>query len=177
MSIEIIQHEHDVLRRTAEAVVPAEFGSDELTAILTDMRTALAETPDGVAIAAPQIGISKRIFVVAGRVFDDLNNADENTSSPKVYINPEIIKHARKTELMHEGCLSVRHYYGYTPRYPKVTIRAQDEHGGSFTEGRGGLLAHIFQHEIDHLDGVLFIDKARDVEYRKYDAPPGDETE
>ncbi len=126
--------------------------------IIHRMREALYATEDGVAIAAPQIGESMRIFVVHERVFEDSNNA------PLVYINPQIIKHAKKKHELDEGCLSVRGYYGKTQRYTQATVRAYNEYGEVFERGGGGLLAQIFQHEIDHLDGILFIDHATGIE-------------
>lgn len=174
MSTDILQYTEPVLRETAAPVTDNEFGSAELMERIRSLQEALHATPDGVAIAAPQIGISKRIFVVAGSAYDQAlersgetdNNAAHND---RVFINPEIVKHARKREWMEEGCLSVRPWHGSVSRYTKVTVRARDENGVLFTEGRSGLLAQIFQHEIDHLNGVLFTDKARNVEYREPD--------
>lgn len=81
-----------------------------------------------------------------------------------VFINPEITKLSRKKIWVPEGCLSVRWLYGETSRADKATIRAYDEHGKLFTRGGSGLMAQIFQHETDHLNGILFIDHARNVE-------------
>ena len=81
-----------------------------------------------------------------------------------VFINPQITKLSRKKVWVPEGCLSVRWLYGETPRREKATIRACDEHGKPFTRGASGLIAQIFQHETDHLNGVLFTDTARNIE-------------
>ena len=80
-----------------------------------------------------------------------------------VFINPKISKLSRDKDWMPEGCLSVRWLYGKTFRSKKATITAYDENGQKFTRGASGLLAQIFQHETDHLNGVLFIDHAKDV--------------
>jgi len=80
-----------------------------------------------------------------------------------VFINPEIIKISKKKGSVPEGCLSVRWLYGEVKRSTNATIRAYDENGKIFTRGGGGLLAQIFQHEVDHLNGVLFIDKAKNL--------------
>ena len=85
-----------------------------------------------------------------------------------VFINPEIINLSKKKRKMEEGCLSVRWLYGQVNRHEKVTIKAYDENGKLMTVGASGLLAQIFQHEIDHLNGILFIDKAENVR----DLPP-----
>ena len=81
-----------------------------------------------------------------------------------VFINPIIKKISKDRKLMVEGCLSVRPMYGKVRRATRVTIEAYNEHGHKFVKEGTGLLAHIFQHETDHLDGVLFIDKAKDLE-------------
>jgi peptide deformylase len=126
-----------------------------------------------VAIAAPQIGESLRIFIVSGRAFDiEKGIYDENAKKPKsedlVCINPKIDRLSRDKADMDEGCLSVRYLYGKVKRSKKATVTAYNESGKKFTRGGSGLLAQIFQHETDHLDGVLFIDKAKDV----VDLPP-----
>ncbi|MEX0930245.1 MAG: peptide deformylase [Candidatus Paceibacterota bacterium] len=176
----IQKDESDVLRSKAKAVPQDMIGSQELSDIIESMKRTLATQRDGVAIAAPQIGKSLRIFVVSGKVYDQLERADSNEleaidekqtqeTSDKVFINPEISKTSKKIVDLDEGCLSVRHYFGKVPRHAKVTIKALDQDGVPFTEGRSGLLAQIFQHETDHLNGVLFIDKANNVEYRDPD--------
>lgn len=164
----ITEQGESVLHTRADEVPVDEITSDEVNEDIAKMKLALSGEPDGVAIAAPQIGIGKRIFVVAGFVFGE---QEESVA----YINPVITKKSKKTELMDEGCLSVRYLYGNVARHLNVTIEAYNEEGEEITRGAGGLLAHIFQHEIDHLDGVLFVDKAEstkemtDEEKRKLD--------
>jgi peptide deformylase len=128
------------------------------------MRAALfsykSEGFTGVAIAAPQIGIPLRIFLVE----DTAPDKDGTRILPTlVAINPEIVKLSKRKRNMHEGCLSVRNKYGTVERAERATIRAYDEHGTLYERGGGGLLAQIFQHECDHLDGTLFVDKATKI--------------
>jgi peptide deformylase len=154
-----------ILRETCKAV-PVNTITDPATQkILKEMSLALIESGDGVAIAAPQIGYAVRIFVVAGQTFDVVNNYHgEHTSPDRVFINPEIIKESKTKKIMRgEGCLSVRFVYGTTKRSERVTVKAFDAQGKEFIIEGKGLLAQIFQHEIDHLDGILFIDHANDV--------------
>ncbi len=156
----IIQKDGDgsqVLRATADPVSADEFDSDQLTEILTKMKQALHDTDDGVAIAAPQVGVSKRIFLVRDSVFADRNDL---SNEDKAFINPELINTSQATQEINEGCLSVRNTYGKVKRYKQATVRAQDPDGNEFELGGSGLLAQIFQHEIEHLDGTLFVDKA-----------------
>lgn len=175
----ILQKEEKVLRQLAKEVPLTEINSLKIKKIIREMKVALKSQDDGVAIAAPQIGYSVRIFVVAGKIFGGeflggQNNLPENSeletkktkpSTPKdlVFINPKISKLSRDKEWMPEGCLSVRPFYGKTFRSKKATVTAYDENGKKFERGGSGLLAQIFQHETDHLNGILFIDHAKDV--------------
>lgn len=161
----IVQVGDPVLRQQAKAVPKKDFKTPKLKAILTRMKKALAKEEFGVAIAAPQIGESLRIFVVAGRALLP-EDAPENAEIPEdmVCINPEILRMSRKKTEMSEGCLSVRGKYGTVLRHEKASIRAYDENGKEFTHHGSGLVAHIFQHETDHLDGILYIDKAIKLE-------------
>ncbi|MEK7606087.1 MAG: peptide deformylase [Patescibacteria group bacterium] len=159
--VDIVQKENHTLRGKAGPVAQADFGSEKLHEIIARMSDALSGENDGVAIAAPQIGIPLRIFVISGKVLR--KKRDGSLASDRVFINPEIVNTAQKKEWMEEGCLSVRWQYGEVERFIKATVRAHDVNGKAFTLGGGRLLSHIFQHEIDHLNGILFIDKARNV--------------
>lgn len=161
----IVQDGTPVLRETAKEVPEELFGSEELSQIIVDMAEALDQEPDGVALAAPQIGISYRIFIVRkDRTLPPPPlDMPPHTPQVEVFINPEIIKTSRKRQHMDEGCLSVRGIYGTTYRHERVSIRARREDGSTFERGGGGLLAQIFEHETDHLNGILFIDHAEQL--------------
>jgi peptide deformylase len=163
---DLIINQGDVrLRKISKPLKITDIKSPEVKKILTDMSKSLDSQSDGVAIAAPQIGVNLCIFIVSGSVFDDENKPPKTPTPNQVYINPEIIKASKKMALKEgEGCLSVRWLYGKVKRHTNVTIKYHDETGKLHVRGAGGLLAHIFQHEIDHLNGILFIDKAIDVE-------------
>lgn len=163
---DLIISEGDIrLRKISKALKIADIKSSEIKKILNDMSVSLDSQSDGVAIAAPQIGVNLRVFMVSGKVFDDENKPPKTPTKNQVYINPEIIRSSKKMVLKEgEGCLSVRWLYGKVKRHTNVTIKYYDETGKLHVRGAGGLLAHIFQHEIDHLNGILFIDKAVDVE-------------
>lgn len=162
--MKIVQKESPVLRQIAETVSQKDFGSKKLHEIIERMSDALDSQEDGVAIAAPQIGVPLRIFVVSGMLFEEKGVRGKN----RVFINPKITRISKDAHWAEEGCLSVRWQYGEVSRAKKATVRAYDEHGKVFTLGGSGLLAQIFQHEMDHLDGVLFVDKARNLR----DIPP-----
>lgn len=166
--IDIIQAENHILREIAKEVSIKEISSLKIQKVITDMKEAMSKQKDGVAIAAPQIGVSLRIFVVSDAV---LKEADENYKSigkDLVFINPEITKLSQDRHEVEEGCLSVRWKYGKVNRSIKANIKGYNELGEKVERGASGLLAQIFQHETDHLNGILFIDKATDVE----DVPP-----
>lgn len=166
--VRIYDRDEPVLRQTAKAVPAANVKSAEIQKVLADMKEALASQDDGVAICAPQIGVSLRIFVVAGRILTDLAGEDTPPMPDMIFINPEIVKTSKKTEWMEEGCLSLRYLYGKVRRATKVRVRALDAHAKKFELGGSGLLAQIFQHEIDHLNGIIFTDTAKEV----VDIPP-----
>ncbi len=166
--VQIIQDGHKTLRLKAKRVLIKDIPSKEIQSVITKMKKALYSQDDGVAIAAPQIGESVRIFVVSGKIFDEQftrGASEKMTSHPGdlVFINPEFVKISKKATWMKEGCLSVRPLYGEVKRSLNATVKAYNEKGEAFVRGAGGLLAHIYQHEIDHLDGILFIDKARGI--------------
>ncbi|MHB8710550.1 MAG: peptide deformylase [Minisyncoccota bacterium] len=170
---EIVQDGAEVLREIAQPVPEKLFGSAELARIIESMKDVLDPELEGVALAAPQVNIPYRIFIVrkdrtlpppalqksAGKKL----SIEREAPAPEVdvYINPEIVKTSRKrAPSTGEGCLSVRGIYGTTSRHERVTVRARRADGSRFERGAGGLMAQIFEHEIDHLNGILFIDHA-----------------
>lgn len=175
----ILQKEEKVLHQIAHEVPIADIQTKKIQKVLKEMSTALKSQEDGVAIAAPQIGYSLRMFVVSEKIFmegfleqgvsreihHDHVPVKEKAEIMKdlVFINPKISRLSRDKEWLPEGCLSVRPLYGKTYRSKKAMITAYDENGKKFTRGASGLLAQIFQHETDHLNGILFIDHAKDI--------------
>lgn len=158
--VQIVQKEDPVLRQKAKEVPIEDIPSKKIRTILEDMKKALQSQDDGVAIAAPQIGVPLRIFVVSKRIFVD---EEGNPTEDRVFINPTIKKISKAKEDMDEGCLSVRWKYGIVKRSTNASVHAYGEDGKPFLYNATGLLAQIFQHETDHLEGVLFTDKARDI--------------
>jgi len=165
-----------VLRKVAKEISISKIQTPKIKKILQEMKSALRSQNGGVAIAAPQIGYSIRIFIVSGKIFGAEFGQTEQKIPPSdlppikgervkdlIFINPKISKLSRDKEWMPEGCLSVRPFYGQTWRSKKATVIAYDEKGKKFERGGSGLLAQIFQHETDHLNGILFIDHAKDI--------------
>jgi len=136
--------------------------TDEVQQLIDGMKAATLDWEDsrehevGVALAAIQVDQPLRIVVIR----NDFDNRNDKTFT--VFINPEITKYEGKIEQDYEGCLSVPDIYGKVPRYSKVRVRAQDETGRYFRVTAEGFLARVFQHEIDHTNGKVFIDHIKD---------------
>lgn len=170
------QAENPTLRKKAERILLADIKSRRIQNLIKEMKELLSKEEYGVALAAPQVGESVRLFIVSGRALargsrvapdepaEASAKASNETDIPdQVYINPEFVKVSRAKKEKHEGCLSIRGKWGTVMRAEKASIRAYDEHGKRFTRGASDFLAHIFQHEMDHLEGILYIDKAKSV--------------
>ena len=136
----------EVLRKKAQPVDAAEI-NDEMRALFEDMFATMTEA-DGVGLAAPQVGISKRFFVLV---------ADDDVR--RVFVNPQIVATSAELCDYEEGCLSLPGISETIKRPAKVTVQALNEHGKPFTLEAEGLLARIIQHENDHLDGIVYIDR------------------
>jgi len=117
----------------------------------------------GVGLAAPQVGISERIIVVEYSEEDDDPEAPASAATLYTLVNPEITRHSRNTVEGNEGCLSIPGYLGTVDRYEAVTVKALNHQGDPVKIKASGWLARVFQHEIDHLDGVLYIDRATEM--------------
>lgn len=153
---EIVTVPNEVLRRKAHKVTTFD---KELQKVVDDMIQTMREAP-GVGLAAPQIGLSERLVVV------EYEEDDEKENSPKrlyVVANPEIINVTEDTELGIEGCLSIPGLVGEVERSLEIIVRGQNRLGKPVKIKAKGWLARIFQHEIDHLDGVLYTDRAERV--------------
>ncbi|MBC7836618.1 peptide deformylase [Acetobacteraceae bacterium] len=164
MKKNIVQDGDPVLRAVAKPVAKKDIGTRKLASVISHMKDLLKKEQHGVAIAAPQIGESLRMFLISSRAFDWDADAGEKAPSDMVLINPELVRVSRKKREMAEGCLSVREVYGTVLRHERASIKAQDEKGKPFIYHGSELIAHIFQHEMDHLDGILYTDKAIKLE-------------
>jgi peptide deformylase len=133
---------------TASAAPVAEFGTPELRQLVEDMFASMYAA-SGVGLAAPQIGLSQRLTVIDCSVGED-------PEQKLVLINPEITRRAGK-QTAEEGCLSVPGFRADVTRAQSVTVRAQDVHGEWFEKSGEELLARAIQHELDHLNGILFL--------------------
>lgn len=149
----IITVPNDVLRKKAH---PVSKFDDDLRTLVDDMVETMRDAP-GVGLAAPQIGILQRIIVV--------EYGDDEDAPKKLYavINPEITRMSPEKEMGVEGCLSVPGLVGDVERSTAIVVKGKNKHGQNVKYKLSGWFARIFQHEIDHLEGVLFTDLAESV--------------
>lgn len=154
--LSIITLPDEILRKRSKEV-DREFVLLKKTQKLIEEMIVTMKTADGVGLAAPQVGESIRLCMIN-------QTADEtNLKNDLVLINPVWKKMSIKKAIMEEGCLSVPKTYGKVKRYVKIKIDALNEKGEKISFIASGLLARVIQHEVDHLDGILFIDKAKNI--------------
>ena len=148
-----------VLRRKAHTVSQID---KNLQTVIDDMVETMRDAP-GVGLAAPQVGLSERIIVV--EYFEREEDEEKEDAPKKVWalLNPEIIKSSEETLLGVEGCLSIPGLVGEVERHAAIQVKGLNRHGKPVKIKAEGWLARIFQHEIDHLNGVLFPDRATRV--------------
>lgn len=138
------------------------FVDDSIRELITQMENATLEWEAsrdhevGVALAAVQIDVHKRVVVIR----NNFDNKEDKTF--QIFINPEIVKYTGKIIEDFEGCLSVKDIYGKVPRYEKVKVKAKDINNKDVRITAEGFLARVFQHEIDHTNGMLFVDRIKD---------------
>lgn len=155
MSIrEILQYPDERLRRRAK---PVERIDDRITRLIDDMLETMYDAP-GIGLAATQIDVHERVVVV------DLSDAGDD---PQVFINPEIVARGEHRDVVEEGCLSIAGYTDNVERVDAVTVRALDRQGEPFEIEAEGMLARCLQHEIDHIDGRLFIDHLSELKRKR----------
>ncbi|MGS1017631.1 peptide deformylase [Allosphingosinicella humi] len=148
----ILETPHPMLR---EISTPVEAVDDEIRALVADMFDTMYAAP-GIGLAAVQVGVPKRLLVI------DLQEPEEEggepVRKPMVFINPEILEKSETMQVYSEGCLSVPDQYAEVERPDHIRARWLDEHGNSHEKELEGLLGICLQHEMDHLEGILFID-------------------
>ena len=142
--LEIIEFPDPRLRNKAATI---ERVDDELRALIDDMFETMYDAP-GIGLAATQVNVHRRFMVI---------DVSEDKSEPRVFINPEILTREGK-QVCQEGCLSVPGIYADVTRAERIRVRAQDRNGEAYEIDADGLLAVCIQHEVDHLDGKLFVD-------------------
>jgi peptide deformylase len=153
---EIVTIPNPVLRRKAHPVT--HFGP-ELQELIDDMIETLHDEP-GSGLAAPQVNISQRVIIV-----EFPEDEEDEDAEPKLYVvvNPEVVRASNEKVDGPEGCLSVPNLRGTVERHAEITVKGKSRRGQPLKLKLKGWTARIFQHEIDHLDGVLFIDRASEV--------------
>jgi peptide deformylase len=164
---DIIVVDHPVLRRKAKKIAKI---TAEHRKLIEDMIETMRAAP-GVGLAAPQVGVSERLIVVEWA--DEPEHEDDPPRKKKLFVvlNPELVRASEEMVRGTEGCLSVPGWVGDVLRHEAVTVRGLNRNGEKIKIEAEGWLARIFQHEIDHLDGVLYIDRLVDKDtLRKVEA-------
>ena len=163
---EIILHPAPVLRRISEPVTRV---TPAIVSLMDDLRETMLHNDRGIGLAAPQVGVLDRVIAVDPR---ESREADTDTASVLLMANPEIIWASDELKPYTEGCLSIPEAYAEVQRPAEIRVRYLDRDSESRELEAGGLLAVVLQHEIDHLDGKLFIDHLsplkRDMLLRRY---------
>jgi len=152
MKMPVIKYGSSILRQQAQEVMPHENYSE-----LSDCLFESLNTKEGVGLAAPQIGILKRVFVIAVSI--DENEQENALQFKKAYINPAIIWKSQEQIYYNEGCLSIPDIFEDVLRPESINVTYYDSNFNLVEEQLDGIVARIFQHEYDHLDGILFIDR------------------
>jgi peptide deformylase len=155
--VPIVKIPNKVLTTKCEKV---KLNDPELKGLVDDLVDSLehAQNPQGAGLAAPQLGVLKRVLI-ARNFYEDPGNPNNTKYENVVLINPKIVSHSQETNIDWEGCLSIPDTYGKVQRYNQIKVRTEDMDGQEFTIKASGFFARIVQHEIDHLDGILFTSK------------------
>lgn len=154
---QIITHPNPILRRRSTEIETDFLNSEDFFSLVKDMKTVLrGYHGDGIGLAAPQIGENLRVIVID-------KAAVPGKKQDLILINPKWVKTSRKQTIDTEGCLSIPLTFGKVKRCKNIQVTALNEKGQPVSFSADDLLARVVQHEIDHLDGVLFIDKASDI--------------
>lgn len=167
MTLPIVQTGHPVLRTVAQFLTKEQILSDEIQSLIEEMRETMRAAP-GVGLAAPQVGRSIQLVVIEDDAGEKTNMSREQLNARERYpvpfhvlVNPVLAPQGAETIDFFEGCLSVAGYAALTTRHRSVSVTALNEHGEEFTTRASGWYARILQHEVDHLNGLLYIDRMK----------------
>lgn len=155
----VIQLGNAILRQSATAI--DSIHDSAITTLIENLMATLQQS-NGVGIAAPQVAVSKRLFIVASRPNPRYPNAPEMEPTPM--INPRLVSHSDEIVKDWEGCLSIPGIRGLIPRYRSISVEYLDRNGQLQKQEFTDFIARIFQHELDHLNGLVFLDRLESVQ-------------
>ncbi|MBZ0111713.1 MAG: peptide deformylase [Thermoanaerobaculia bacterium] len=168
---DIVRLGHPALRSTSEPVPRDEIADSELQELIDDLLETVRDA-EGVGLAAPQVGVAQQLFVYESAAdpaeLEGSPSAPE-TSTLEVIINPLVEPVSEDLEFDWEGCLSIPELRGLVPRHPEVRLWGLDRHGNEVEKILSGFTARVVQHEYDHLHGVIYLDRMRDLRSLAYE--------
>lgn len=157
MLLNIVTEPNEILHKKAEPVAPADLETKKIKKLVKNLKETM-RIRDGVGLAAPQVKESLAICAIHGKYSPDTNDNDD-----LILINPTWEKATRKKEYGEEGCLSVPHTFGKVKRYKNIKVKALSPDGQELNFLADGFFARIIQHEVDHLSGIIFTQKAKNI--------------
>jgi len=164
--LDIVKIPTPSLRERSRELEVGELNTPEIKKLIADMIPTMYGD-DGIGLAAPQVGVNIRIFSIGKDAIPKRHKIWKSLGGEwrdLIFINPEWGKTSKKTTTEMEGCLSVPGVFGKVKRWKDIEVTAQDSFGEKFTFDASNFFARVIQHETDHLNGILFIDKASDLE-------------
>ena len=163
MILDIVKHPADILQQKTKELTKTELTSDEVQELIDNMIETMHQA-DGVGIAGPQVDKNKRLCIIGKHgIPEDRDDLPTEDGGDMPLINPHWEKLDNETDIEQEGCLSIPNTFGKVKRYKNIEVTALNRNGDEINFKANGYLARVIQHEIDHLAGTLFIEKASDI--------------
>ncbi len=148
---EIVKYGDKILRTVCEEYTPENNKDKDISNLISNLKDTLESVKNGAGLASPQIGVNNRVFVTR-------NYRDDNPDEILTFINPEIVTKSKEKLMVADGCLSIPNIHSETERHSYITVSYLDENFNRVKEELEGFQSVVFQHELDHLDGILFLD-------------------
>ncbi len=151
-----------ILRTTVKQLPVEEIKSDEIQKLISDIKYTLQVKKYGIGLAAPQVGKSVALSVIYIRQTKTRPDLPKSEWADQVIINPQITEKSKETKDYWEGCISLTNVFAKVPRHRTIKVKYLDEKAREHQKQFSGLLAHVIQHEVDHLKGILYVDRVKD---------------
>ncbi len=163
MKLKIVKQPADILQQKTKEVTQEELESDEFQTLIDNMMETM-HSADGVGLAGPQVNKSKRLTIISSHALENIDHELIESSEDLPLINPYWEKLDKKQTVDQEACLSIPNTFGKVKRWKNIEVKALDREGNKLTFQASDYLARVIQHEVDHLEGVLFTEKATEIQ-------------